>query len=143
MLTGGKNLQAKLAGISSKMTKGKHVRVGFLESATYPDGTNVAQVAFWNEYGTITAPPRPFFRTMIASESPSWPGLMARAAKNYNYDADLVLAFMGTKISEDLQQSIVGWTDPANAPSTVKKKGFDKPLIETGHMQRSVDFEVK
>lgn len=37
------------------------VRVGVLESATYPDGTPVAMVAFWNEYGTKTSPVRAFF----------------------------------------------------------------------------------
>ncbi len=31
------------------------------ENSKYPDGTPVPLVAFWNEYGTRTAPPRPFF----------------------------------------------------------------------------------
>jgi len=41
-----------------------------------------------------------------------------------------------------MQQSIAGWRYPGNAPSTIAKKGFDKPLVETAHMQNSVGFEV-
>ncbi|WP_432784682.1 hypothetical protein AAEX37_01959 [Oligella sp. MSHR50489EDL] len=31
----------------------KRLRAGIIESATYPSGESVAQVAFWNEYGAI------------------------------------------------------------------------------------------
>lgn len=139
--SGGKKLSGALADIGNKM-RGS-VNVGFLAGATYPeDGTPVAQVAFWNEYGTTTTPSRPFFRTMIERESPGWGLLMAKAAKHYDYDAATVLRFMGVKISEQLQQSIVGWQEPPNAASTIREKGFNNPLIRTAHMQNSVDFEV-
>lgn len=137
---GGKKISKVLAEIGSKMQGS--VNVGFLAGATYPDGTSVAQVAFWNEYGTTSAPARPFFRTMVARESPGWSLLIAKAAKHYNYDAATVLQFMGVKISEELQQSIRGWSTPGNAASTIAEKGFDNPLLRTGHMQNSVDFEV-
>lgn len=141
-MEGGEKLAKRLAEIASRMSGS--VNVGFMEGATYPDsGIPVAQVAFWNEFGTTTIPPRPFFRTMIARESKGWSVLVHRAAKHYDYNGETVLKFMGVKIAEQLQQSIVGWQSPANAPYTVKKKGFNKPLIHTAHMQNSVDFEVK
>lgn len=141
-VSGGKKISTVLADIGNKM-RGS-VNVGFLAGATYPeDGTPVAQVAFWNEFGTATGTPaRPFFRTMVQNESPGWGLLIARAAKHYNYNASTVLQFMGVKISEQLQQSIVGWDTPPNAESTAAEKGFNNPLIRTGHMQNSVDFEV-
>jgi hypothetical protein len=139
--SGGDLLKKALAKISGK-SKGS-VNVGFLAGATYPDGASVAQVAFWNEYGTTTAPSRPFFRTMIAKESPGWGVLMMKAMKHYGYDGQVTMQFMGVKLSEELQQSIVSWQDPPNAPATVRMKGFNKPLIHTSHMQNSVDFEVK
>ena len=37
-----------------------------------------------------------------------------------------------------VQETIKDGNFPANAPSTVKKKGSDKPLIDTGHMRQSV-----
>lgn len=141
VLTGGDGIEKALADIAVRMSGS--VKVGFLAGATYPDtGIPVAQVAFWNEYGTTRSPTRPFFRTMISRESPGWGVLLTNAAKHYNYDGPTVLQFMGVKIVEQLQQSIVEWKDPPNAKSTVQAKGFNKPLIHTSHMQNSVDFEV-
>ena len=44
VLRGGNKLDAALAAISSKVSKAAKVRVGFLEGATYPDGTPVAMM---------------------------------------------------------------------------------------------------
>lgn len=141
-LSGGAKLEAYLAKIADCMEG--ELKVGFLEGATYPDeeGTPVAQVAFWNEYGTSRSPARPFFRTMIADESDGWAGVLARAAKHYQYDSKKVLGAMGELIKGQLQQSITGWQDPANAPYTVAKKRFNKPLIDTSHMLNSIDYTV-
>lgn len=117
--------------------------VGFLAGATYPDGTPVASVAFWNEFGTVNSPPRPFFRTMISDESGSWPALMANAVKYTGYDANNALSIVGEKIKDDLLASIAGWTEPANSSYTIAQKGFNKPLVDTGHMMNSIGYEVK
>lgn len=141
-LSGGDKLEQALADIARRV-KGT-VNVGFLEGATYPDsGLPVAQVAFWNEFGTTKIPPRPFFRTMIANQSKGWSVLVGKAAVHYKYDGQMVLKLMGEKIAEQLQQSIIGWQEPPNAPYTVEQKGFNKPLIHTGHMQNSIGYEVK
>lgn len=141
-LSGGKKLEEALAKISAKMSGS--LRVGFLEGATYPEtGIPVAQVAFWNEYGTTNAPSRPFFRRMIEEQSSGWAVLLAKAAEHYEYNGSMVLKFMGEKIGEDLQSSITGWQDPPNAESTVRMKGFNKPLVHTNHMHNSVGYEVK
>lgn len=139
-LKGGDKLNRALADIAGRMSGS--VRVGFLEGATYPDGTSVPAVAFWNEFGTVNAPARPFFRTAINEKSSDWAKRIAKAAAHFDYDGGKVLDLMGQTIAQDVQQSIVGWTDPANADSTAKRKGFNKPLIDTGVMQNSVDYEV-
>lgn len=133
-------LEAAIRGIAEKMSG--HVDVGFLEGATYPDGTPVAAVAFWNEYGS-SGPPRPFFRTMIAEESPSWPGKVAALAKATHNDGAKVLGLMGEDIDGALKQSIVDFTDPPLAASTIARKGFDKPLIDTAHMLNSTGYRVE
>lgn len=131
---------AALRRIAKKAEAG--VEVGFLEDATYPDGTPVPAVAAWNEYGNGSAPPRPFFRTMIAAESPSWPGKLAAAYKATGGDGPKALALMGEDIQGALIQSINDFTTPELAPSTVAAKGFDKPLIDTGHMVNSTGYRV-
>src|SRR5690348_14910432 len=88
---GGNRLKAHLAGLAEKLGDGKVLRVGFLEGETYPDGTNVAQVAFWNEYGTVKSPPRPFFRQMIAAKSPGWGAALAKNLTATDYNTELAL----------------------------------------------------
>jgi hypothetical protein len=131
---------ARLAEIARSMSGS--VEVGFLENATYPDGTPVAAVANWNEFGTSTIPARPFFRNMIAAESPSWPGKMSKLAIATGNDGPKILALMGEDIEGALKQSINDFSDPGNADSTIARKGFDKPLIESSHMVNSTDYRV-
>lgn len=142
VLSGADGVMKALEEIARKMGGGE-VAVGFMEGATYPDGTPVAAVAFWNEYGGPGRPPRPFFRQMIAKESPTWAPKMAKLAKAANYDGPKVLAMMGEDIKGALQQSINDFTTPALAESTVEAKGFAKPLIDTSHMLNSVAYEVE
>ena len=91
---------------------------------------------------TITIPPRPFFRTMIKERAKTWPAAIEANLKATAYDAAKTLALMGEIIKGQLQQAIQDFRVPGNAPSTIRKKGFDKPLIHTRVMWRSVDFKV-
>jgi hypothetical protein len=145
-LQGGERLKRHLKEIEQQMGQGAVVVVGFLESATYPakgkSSTPVAQVAFWNEYGTSRTPSRPFFRTMIASKSPRWGIGLGIALRKTNYNARNALAIMGEGIRGQLRQSIRDWSTPPNSPRTVARKGFNKPLIETALMIRSADYQV-
>lgn len=101
----------------------------------------VATVAFWDNFGTATAPARPFFSDMIAEDSPTWGRKLARVAKAANYDIKLTLARMGEGIQGRLVKKIVDW--PAdNAPLTVAIKGFNKGLQDQRIMQRSTGYEV-
>lgn len=133
-------LTAYLEGLAQRMSGS--VEVGFMEGSTYPDGTPVAAVANWNEFGTSTAPPRPFFRTMIAKESPTWGPKMAKLAQATHNDGAKVLAIMGADIEGALKQSINDFSDPPNAQSTIDQKGFDKPLIDKGIMVNSTGYRV-
>jgi hypothetical protein len=125
-----------------------------------PRQVPAAQVAFWQEYGTTSGtvsfafeggenttemnhiPPRPFFRTMIDQQSGTWGKLMAAALKLNNLDSKKALALMGLKIGEQLQQSINTFSGVPLAQSTIDRKGFDKPLIDSHNMIRAVEFVV-
>lgn len=143
-LTGGDALKRRLANIAKRLDGKQEVRVGFLEGATYPDGTPVATVAAANEFGRPDKgqPPRPFFRQMIEENSPNWGRQIGRLLKANGGDSAAALDAMGSVIKGQLQRSINQFTSPPLAPSTIAAKGFDKPLIETAHMLRSVDYEV-
>lgn len=141
-LKGGDKLQKALADIAENLGSGS-VSVGFLAGATYPDGTPVPAVAFWNEYGTSRSPARPFFRTTIAEKNGEWAKKLGKSVVHYDYDTEKILSFMGQTIQQDVQASINGWQDPPNAASTVAKKGFNSPLRDTMQMMRSVDYVVE
>lgn len=147
-ITGGDKLRATLERIAARLGRGGEVAVGFLEGATYPakpdqPAQNVATVAFWNEFGTLRAPPRAFFRRMISAESPGWGHTLAAAAKKTDYSSEKTLGVMGTVVAGQLQKSINELTSPPLSPKTIARKGFAKPLIDTGVMLRAVDYEVK
>ncbi len=142
-VTGGNGLAAILDRISQQIKEAGTLYVGFFASETYPDGTHVAEVAYHNEYGTDKSPPRPFFRQMIAAKQSGWGVSFGNIARNQNYDFTRVLPLMGEGIKDQLTKSIVDFTSPANAVSTIARKGFDKPLIDTGQMQRATGYKVR
>jgi hypothetical protein len=145
VLSGGDKLKSALDEIARKLGSAAVLRVGFLEGATYPDGTSVPLVAAINEFGAPSRgqPPRPFFRQMIAADSPGWPEAVSENLIATGYDAKQTLERVGAGIAGQLRESIEKFTDPPLAASTIARKGFDKPLIASGHMQNSVDFEVE
>jgi hypothetical protein len=142
-VSGGKKFEAAVTNLVSKLNKPGSVKIGFLRGATYPDGQSVAEVAFFNDRGTKTAPPRPFFRNMIAAKQREWPAAMAGLLKTTNYDVARTMELTGEAVKGQLQQSIKDTNSPPLAQSTIDRKGFSKPLIETSVMINSVDKEVK
>jgi hypothetical protein len=141
-IKGGDKLESALKDLAARVAKPATLRVGFLEGATYPDGTSVPMVAAFNEFGTSKAPPRPFFRNMISAKSKEWPAALAGLLETHNYDANVALNLAGEAIKGQLQQSIRDLVSPPLAESTIKRKCFDKPLIDTSVMINSVDYEV-
>lgn len=142
---GGGKLAGALDKIARAIGKAETLRVGFLEGAKYPDGTSVAAVAAVQDFGAPRAgiPPRPFFRSMIAAKKSEWPDAIAKLLVANDYDADKTLRQAGAAIVGQLQQSIRDTNAPPLKPGTIKAKGFSKPLIDTSHMIKSADYEVK
>lgn len=143
IVRGGRGLERALAQIAARLSRTGTLQVGFLGGKTYPDGTDVASVAFWNEYGTEHSPPRPFFRNGVERYSPGWPEQIAENLRDTEYDTDKTLDRMGHLIVDQIKQSIRDTNSPPLAESTVRRKGFDKPLIDTGVMIDSVAFSKK
>ena len=135
----------RVGSLSAALSKYKDmnasVRVGVLENATYPDGTPIAMVAFWNEYGTRTSPVRAFFRTTVSENKKNWVLSVQNLMKIHN-DPKRVMGLIGIHMQEQIVQSINTWSDPPNSAYTIAKKGSSKPLIETEVLVGSISFEV-
>lgn len=142
-LKGGDKLERTLAEIAMKVKKAATLQVGFMGSATEADGTPVALVAALNEFGHGSAPPRPFFRRTIKKRSKAWGHNLGVAIVDAGYDAQKALTVLGVGVKDDVEEGIRELVSPPLAESTVRRKGFDKPLIETSTMLNSVTFNVK
>lgn len=126
----------------------KQLKVGFIDGATYPDGTPVAMVAATNEYGNPAnnQPPRPFFRNAISDHETEWSEDIARGIGK-GLELEHVLSVVGEKIAGDVVQSISSLMDPPLSAATIasrKSKGNEstKPLVDTKVMIRDVHYEV-
>ena len=83
---GGHRLKASIRkGLSAQGVT--RVTVGFYKTATYPDGTPVAAVAAWNEFGTKGGgwggpiPERPFFRQTVRKSPVGHPATAQGASR--------------------------------------------------------------
>ena len=144
-IRGGEKFEAAMADLARRLGRPATLKVGFLGNATYPDGKPVAMIAAINEYGAPSRgqPPRPFFRRMINAKQGEWPAAIAGVLQAQGNDVEKALDIAGAAMAGQLRQSIVDLVDPPLAPSTIARKGHDKPLVDTSHMLKSVDHEVK
>lgn len=144
-IKGGEALEKKLREMAALVSKPSSLRVGFLENATYPDGKFVAMIAAIQNFGAPSRgiPPRPFFSNMVATKKAGWPAAVALNLKNQNYDAAKAMALVGEGIAGQLRTSIKNTNAPPLKPATIKRKGHAKPLVDTGHLLASVDYDVK
>lgn len=136
-----------LSNVASQLDS-KQLKVGFIDGATYPNGTPVAMVAATNEYGRPenNQPPRPFFRNAIAEHESEWTDAIARSIRA-GYPVGQVLEVVGAQIQGDVQESIAQLMTPPLAASTIaarKSKGNNstKPLVDTKVMIGDVNYEV-
>lgn len=142
-----------------KEAKGSKVEAGWFESDRYGStkksatGVQVAKIARINEFGaTITRgkttyeiPARPFMRgawLAFRTDRQKIQYSIAKKIIDKKMTGDQAMGAIGNILEGYIVASIKkgGWQ--GNAASTIKKKGFDKPLIDTGHMWKTVTSKV-
>lgn len=123
---------------------GKGVKVGIRRGKGSHDGTDMLDIAVYNHFGTATIPARPFVSDCAEKNA----GQIQEAQKRLAYrvyqgglSADGALAELGAWYVNVQKGHILhgGWTP--NAPATVKRKGSNKPLVDTGQLVNTVDWE--
>ena len=151
--TGGRRLKQHLLGLDrAARGGGSSVKVGFFSTARYPQdwgGQSVAEVAYFNEYGTKDIPERPFFRQAIRIARSQLRKLAAQEMKRANGSArpdraaDRLLPRAGERFKNIIQRRIVDLRTPPNAPATVARKGSSNPLVDEGVMRTAVAWEIE
>lgn len=149
-----------------KNLKSGSVKIGWFPSARYDDdkSTPVAAVAAKNEYGypPQNIPSRPFVRPAIAHNAKKWKDIGTRGLKAVlaqKATARAVLENIGIVAVGDIQHAISLVYSPPLSPRTIEARlarrghtgalsalqarGISKPLIDTGHMQATVSYEIE
>lgn len=129
----------------------KRVRVGVLNAETYDNGATTAQIAAWNEGNgmigestpqrSVIGLPLELYREEIIDSGKSViskEGLTAngvkKALKEIGKTArDAIISAFDNRAEGE-------WSE--NAPSTVKRKGFNFPMVETGTLVSNIEWEV-
>lgn len=111
----------------------------------YSDGTSVKDVAFWNEFGTKRIPARGYFkRSALKNRRDLREDVKdaAYAVARGRLSCDKALDLIGQQAAAQLRKDLTDFKDPPNAESTIARKGFDNPLIETGHLRSQITHRV-
>lgn len=134
---------------NAKMLARRRIKAGILRTAgkTQDGKTDLVAVASYNEFGTKHIPSRPFMRIAANKNGDNWTKLMKGVAARVTVNQMGVgqgLNIVGNRVVGDIQK-VIGDRSllVPNAPNTIKQKGSDAPLIDSGHMRQSVSFEVK
>lgn len=119
------------------------VRAGVLSDAgAAADGTSYIDIAYWQEYGTKNIPKRPFMRIAADKNQKAWSDLASDVAGRVaagRLAPKQGLDLIGLKMAGDIQQVIGNKSLLArNAPGTIKQKGSDAPLIDTGSLRQRI-----
>ena len=107
-----------------------------------------AQYGTYNEFGVPSKniPSRPFMRSTLDNNKKE----LARDLKRnimrlaVARQSNPFPAFetTGIKLEGMIKKAIRNWKEPPNKPSTVRKKGANNPLVDTGALMASVSYQV-
>lgn len=124
----------------------KEVRIGFQHGeASEDDGTDICDIAAWNELGTEHIPSRPFLRKSVDENEGKINQFLQAEARSLasGKTAETLLNEIGDFQKSLVQEKITEGSFTPNAESTIRRKGSSKPLIDTGRMRQSVNYVIK
>lgn len=119
---------------------------GYVDIGVQSDESDeLLNIAAKNEFGSGRTPARPYIRATIDSNE----GLFMRhadALANDILDGNMAkhaaLEEMGQLIEGETKRYMINLRTPPNAPYTIKQKGSDNPLIDTGLLVGSIRYAV-
>lgn len=124
---------------------GHGVKSGIQANAGQQDGTDILDIALYNEFGTKDIPARPFIRGFQERNAKALGALMDRAADLVasGEPVGATLDQMGAVVQQQQQAHVrasKSWAVP-NAPATVKQKGSNVPLIDHAVLVNAIRYE--
>lgn len=126
------------------------VRVGFQRGKKHKGkgkraGADLVDIALCNELGTDTIPSRPFLAQTVAQQGEAIKQASAELVVQVvegKMKGKQALKNIGVLVKGAVQHQMVEGEFVPNAPSTVQRKGSDKPLIDTGQLRQGVSYQI-
>lgn len=141
----------KLPALRKRLAQldGTEVEIGFFEEDRYGeenDNLPVAQVAYYNEFGTVHNPTRPFMEETFGDAATQ---KHARQLMKQVFESALtngravprLLQILGNDVAE-IMKSIILHYPGSNSAETIARKGRNAPLRDTEFMMNSVKFQI-
>lgn len=125
-----------------------YIQVGILgDGEKYSEsGITVLGVATVHEFGTSTAPERSFLRAGFDDNKRDFErkaeSLVDRVV-NLDMPAMTMLDALGEYMVGVVQEYLTDLSEPPLSDATIKAKGSDNPLIDTGRLRQSITYEIK
>ena len=140
--TGMKKLKAKLLDLQTTSAK-----IGFWSEVQHPNGKlDSASLANILNNGAKNIPARPFMRDGSFDSTIELEALALKQTRKFltlpNASAKDALLPLAEVVSKWISGRILFNSYVDNAPSTVRKKGFNRPLYETGWLAENVQIKV-
>jgi hypothetical protein len=157
----GKNrLEVKDTGMRAMFERAQQIKDAYVKVGVLADDEKggmhyeggeltVAEIAAINEYGTQDGriPSRSFLRSTFEARREE----LAEMGREFiekvvdgKLDLAIALGRMGAWLANKVKRAITDGTgiEPENRPSTVRKKGSSRPLVDTGRMLAAITWSV-
>jgi hypothetical protein len=147
-LIGKQQVEEALKDLAKKLEGDMRVLAGVPKGAgTYEDGLTLATIAAVNNFGSADGkiPARPVLEPAITKGAPQYQRLaevMLPKVLSGEMTMRILLEQMGQLAEGHIKQEITDLKTPPNAPSTIKKKGSDNPLIDTSAFRQSIRYVI-
>lgn len=118
---------------------------GVVDEEKTTNGVLVWQYAIFVEYSTSKIPSRPFFRSFQWNKGEMLKQLCKRmfnSCVNGNIKPIDAYKRVGRYAKSAIEDSLLNGTWQPNAEVTVKMKGSDRPLVDTGNLLNSIGFVI-
>lgn len=135
---GWANIKKELQSLNTAYTK-----VGIQAGTKHKEGGSLVTIAATNEFGSEDGrvPERSFIRSTTREERGNIEAMKIKIMRRV-YEGRLgwrqAMAVIGEYMEAKIKKKITDIRTPPNAPSTIARKGSDKPLIDTGHMRSQI-----
>lgn len=143
-----KKLEKRIEDIKRSKVGGG-VEIGVIKNSIGYDRRNnkkkkitVAEEAFYNSKGVPerNIPPRDYQKRVIDENMKQWRKVIRKGLKTSK--TSVLLNKLGIDARDKTKAVISHFGEPRNAPSTVKVKGRNSPLVDFGDLLKSITYKV-